>query len=205
MVFIPKEHYEKLEKQQEISQKVEAKKTLNKINEEAQGPKDKLDQKNIFKLIKSQHKNTVEKPKQVSIKDIERELKIQELCEEKKQEQIEELLKEQETREIKNEIIDVLAIAHTHPDKNKLFKHKLGTSETINKYVDDNVLFRFFNKANSHLKFGTIYTIKYLQTHREYNQYVSNMVKLQKQQEQMQEKAKEEKPEEPEEKNAPEE
>ena len=88
MVFIPKEHYEKLEKQQEISQKVEAKKTLNKINEEAHGPKDKLDQKSIFKLIKSQHKNMVEKPKQVSIKDIERELKIQELCEEKKQEQI---------------------------------------------------------------------------------------------------------------------
>lgn len=202
MVFIPKEHYEKLEKQQEISQKVEARKTLNKINEEAQGPKDKLDQKSIFKLIKSQHKNTVEKPKQISIKDIERELKIQELCEEKKQEQIEELLQEEETKEIKNEIIDVLAIPHTHPDKNKIFKHKLGTSDTINKYVDDNVLFRFFNKANSHLKFGTIYTIKYLQTHREYAQYVKQMEQLRRQQ---MEKPKEEPKEETKEKNAPEE
>lgn len=202
MVFIPKEHYESLEKQQQISQKVEAKKTLNKINHEAQETDNKQQsQKNFFKIIKSQHKASQENPKQVSIKDIERELKIQELIDDRRQEEIEELLQEEETREIKNEIIDVMAIPHTHPDKNKIFKHKLGTSETINKYVDDNVLFRFFNKANSHLKFGTIYTIKYLQTHREYNQYVANMAKLQKQQQQVQEA----KPEEKEEKNASEE
>ena len=97
--------------------------------------------------------------------------------------------------------MDVLAIPHTHPDKHKIFKHKLSNSETVNSYVNDNVLFRFFNKANSHIKFGTIYTIKYLQTHWEYNQYVHQMAQLRKQQE---EQKQDDHPKEPTEKNAPE-
>ena len=70
MVFIPKEHYENLEKQQEIAQKVEAKKTLNKINHDAQEPKDqKLSGKDFLKVVKAEHKTRIEKPKQISIKD----------------------------------------------------------------------------------------------------------------------------------------
>jgi hypothetical protein len=176
MVFIPKEHYQNIEKQNMIAQKVDAKKTLNKINTDAQEPQSKaLQQRDVFKLIKAQHRHVNEKPKQVSLKDIEREIKIQELFENRKDDEIEQLLNDEETKEIKNEIIDVLAMTHTHPDKNKIFKYKLSESNTINSYVNDNVLFRFFNKTNSHLKFGTLYAIKYLQTHREYSQYVKNI------------------------------
>ena len=176
MPFYPSSHFENIEKAQNIATKVEAKKTLNKINQDAQEPqRTALNNKDVFKLIKQEHKHINAKPKQVSIKDIEREMKIHEMIEEKKNEEIAELLDDEETREIKNELIDVLAITHTHPDKNKLFRHKLSTSNTINKYVDDNVLFRFFNKANAHIKFGTLYGIKYMQTHREYAQYVKQM------------------------------
>lgn len=169
MVFVPKEHFEKLEKQQEIAQKVEAKKVQHLVNKEAQ-PAD-----HIMKHLKPR---SAPKPQRISIKDIETEMKVHDLIESRKKEQIDELLQEKETVEIKDEVLDVMAMPHTHPDKKKIFKYKLSNSEVINQYVDDNVIFRFFNKANSHMKFGTLYAIKYLQTHREYNEYMKQRQNL---------------------------
>jgi hypothetical protein len=176
MVFIGKEVFENAEKQKEISQKIENKKTLNKINEVAQADTKKgLSEKMAFKVLHQATKQSSKpppQPKPISFKDIEREIKIHELIENKKEEQILELLEDDETKEIKGEIIDVLAMTHTHPDKHKIFKYKLGTSKTINSFVDENVIFRFLNKANNHIKFGLLYGIKYAQTHREYNEYL---------------------------------
>jgi hypothetical protein len=179
MVFIPKEHFENQEKAKEIAEKVEAKKTLNKINDEAQIEKtQQLSQKNVFKHLYSSTKHNNKpppQPKQISLKEIEREIKIHELIETKKEEQIIQLLEDDETREIKGEILDVLAMTHSHPDKHKIFKYKLNNSKTINSFVDENVIFRFLNKTNSHIKFGLLYGIKYAQTHREYNQYMKQL------------------------------
>ena len=179
MPYLSSEHFEQLDKKEEIERKVQAKKEMNQINDEANGNNTKgLNAKDQLKIIKAdcaRERARVPKPKVISIKDIERELKVQDLIEERKIQQIEELLDEAETKEIKNEIMDVLSIPHTHPDKNKIFKYKLQQSETVNNYVNDNVIFRFFNKANSHFKFGAIYTIKYLQTHKEYAEYMKQV------------------------------
>lgn len=165
MVFIPKEHFEKLEKEQEIAEKVEAKRVQHVVNKEAKPAESLL--RNVM-----QKTSPAPRPQRISIKDIETEMKVHDLIESRKKEQIDELLRQKETVEIKDEVLDVMAMPHTHPDKKKIFKYKLSNSEVINQYVDDNVIFRFFNKANSHIKFGTLYAIKYLQTHREYNEYI---------------------------------
>jgi hypothetical protein len=180
MPFYPASHYENIEKQKNIAEKVEAKKTQIQINKDANNDKDrKLTDKEYFKIQKFK---TPKAPRPITIKDLEREMKIHDFIEERREEQIEKLLEDSETREIKHEILDVLAIPHTHPDKNKIFKYKLSQSSTINSYVDENVIFRLFNKANSHFKFSALYTIKYLQTHREYNQYVKDCERIRQQQ-----------------------
>lgn len=186
MPFIPKENFEKLDKQETMNQKIQAKKDMNVINEEANGSnKTGLSQGDQLKIIKNdmRREHSRSKPQQISIKDIERELKLTEMFETKKEDEIEKLLEDSETREIKNELIDVLSIAHTHPDKNKIFKYKLQKSDTINNYVNENVIYRLFNRANSHLKFGTLYTLKYLQTHKEYAQYLKDVQRINDQQE----------------------
>ena len=59
----------------------------------------------------------------------------------------------------------------TIPERRELFHHKLKQSQTVNDYLNENVLFRWFNRANNHVKFSAIYGIKYLQTLSEYQQY----------------------------------
>lgn len=178
MPFYPDAEFEKQEKAREIQEKVNHKKELNKINDLAkgeQGPVRGVSEKDAYNIIKATSRVNREnsKPIKISMADIKKQVAYEDFAEERKLMEIEKLLDDSETKEIRNEIIDVMAMTHTHPDKQKLFKHKLHNSNTINSYVNDNVLFRFFNKANSHIKFGTIYAIKYLQTHQEYNQYVS--------------------------------
>jgi hypothetical protein len=91
---------------------------------------------------------------------------------EDQEEQIRGLLAEPEMMEIKNELVNVMAIPHTHPDKRRIFAHKLQNSQTVTNYVDQNVMFRFFNHANTHIKFGVVYGLKYLQTNSDYSQYL---------------------------------
>ena len=67
----------------------------------------------------------------------------------------------------------------TIPERRRIFHAKLKESQTISDYLNENVLFRWFNKANSHVKFTTIYGIKYLQTLSEYQQ-LQHIQKLQK-------------------------
>ena len=173
MPFYPDAEFEKQEKAREISEKIAHKKELNKINDLAKGETQKgVSEKDAYNIIKAQHRVASSKPVKISIQDIKKQAQFEDFVQERKQEEIEKLLQDDETKEIRNEIIDVMAMTHTHPDKHKLFKHKLNNSKTVNDYVNDNVLFRFFNRANGHIKFSTIYAIKYLQTHNEYKHYV---------------------------------
>jgi hypothetical protein len=95
------------------------------------------------------------------------------MMEGKHKEQMEKLLQETEMKEIKSEVIGVMALPHTHPDKRKIFHHILHQSETVNNYVDDNVLYRFFNRANGHMKFGVVYGMKYIQAQTIYDQILA--------------------------------
>lgn len=184
MPFYPDAEFEKQEKAREIQEKVQHKKELNKINDLAKGEtRTGITEKDAYNIIKAQHRASTVKPVEITIADIKKQAQFNDFVEEKKKEEIEKLLEDDETKEIRNEIIDVMAMAHTHPDKHKIFKHKLNHSKTVNDYVNDNVLFRFFNRANGHFKFGTIYAIKYLQTHNEYKHYVAQCEMIKRAQE----------------------
>lgn len=179
MPFVDKSHYEKQEKAQEIQEKVDMKKQQHFINESAKEKKDKgLDLKSMLKVVKSDMKDRrqLSRPepaqKPISLSQLKKQLDIQDYIEEKKDEVIMELLDDQETLEIKNEIIHALAMPMSDPVRRRVFRHKLQTSRTINKYVNENVILRMFNRTNDHIKFGAIYAIKYAQTYKDVEEYV---------------------------------
>lgn len=183
MAFISDDQIEKQTKAIQIKEKVEKKIENTKIIEQARKDMEKkhvTSDSEMIKIITKQNKSKPANPK-ISIADIQKELEVVDLFEERKKEEILNLLENPELREIKNEVIGVLAIPMSNPDKRKLFHYKLATSDTINNYVNDNVLFRCFNRTNNHLKFGAVYALKYLQTNAEYNAFL-------KQREQQQQK-----------------
>ena len=61
--------------------------------------------------------------------------------EHKKEEEIEMIVNDEETQEIRNEFMSVLAMPMAGSDKRKLFQYKLEKSNTINNYINENVLF----------------------------------------------------------------
>ena len=77
-----------------------------------------------------------------------------------------------EVREIKGELMNIMAYPHTDPDKRKIFSVLLNKSETVNQYVNDNVVLRCFNSFNSHLKFGAVYALNYAKTNTVYDDLV---------------------------------
>ena len=105
--------------------------------------------------------------------------------EHKKEEEIEMIVNDEETQEIRNEFMSVLAMPMKGQNQRKLFQYKLEKSNTINNYINENVLFRMFNKCNSHLKFAAVYGMKFAQTLKEYDEYMLQIQNLQQQQEQM--------------------
>jgi hypothetical protein len=161
---------EKREKQKQLIQKIEAKKEQHFINEKShEKKKNEFSSQDLVKILSKKQKFQSDRPK-VSLKDIETELKIGELINEKREEQIEKLLQETEMKEIKSEVIGLMALPHTHADKRKIFHTVLHRSDTVNNYVNDNVMFNFFNRANGHMKFGIVYALKYMQTNTIYKQ-----------------------------------
>ena len=169
MPFVSKEQFATQAKQAEISGKIANKKEQIMINDAAKEPKG-LNLQQTMKLMKSSSRPPPQ-PKPISLSQIKKELEIQDMIEERRHEEIEEILDDAETKEIKGELMDVLSYPMEAGDKRKLFKYKLQNSNTINKYVNDNVMFRLFNRANNHIKFCAIYAIKYGQTQKEYQEY----------------------------------
>ena len=190
MPFVSKEHFEQQEKTREIQQKIANKKEQNMINETAKAPKEKgLGMQQAMKVMKADMKLRREleppKPKPISLSDIKKQLEINEYIEHKKEEEIEMIVNDEETQEIRNEFMSVLAMPMKGQNQRKLFQYKLEKSNTINNYINENVLFRMFNKCNSHLKFAAVYGMKFAQTLKEYDEYMLQIQNLQQQQEQM--------------------
>ena len=191
MPFISDEQIEKSSKKVEIEKKIEKKTENNMINQTA---KEKTQLENLDKpftnkellgIAKQATKRANSNSNRVTAKDLENELEIHDILEKRKEEEIEELMQNTEIKEIQKEVIGILALPMTHPDKRRIFHHKLNQSETVHNYLNDNVMFRWFGKANSHFKFGTIYAMKYLQTHSEYAQYLHQVEREKAQQQQI--------------------
>ena len=199
MPFISKEQFEHQEKTREIQQKIANKKEQQMINDAAKAPKEKgLGMQQAMRVMKSDLKLRREleppKPKPISLSDLKKQLEINENMEIKHEEELQNIINDKETKEIKNEFMSVLSMPMKGQNQRKLFQYKLENSETINNYINENVLFRMFNRCNSHLKFACVYGMKYAQTIKEYDDYV-HMVNSSLQQQQKEE-VKHEEPEE---------
>jgi hypothetical protein len=181
MPFISDDQIEKSSKKIEIDKKIEKKTENNMINQTA---KEKTQLENLEKPFSNKELLNIAKKSssrgnssqnRVTAKDLETELEIFDLLDKRKKEEIGEMLQDTEIQEIQKEFIGILALPMTHPDKRRIFHHKLNQSDTIHNYLNDNIMFRWFGKANSHFKFGTLYAMKYLQTHSEYAQYLHQL------------------------------
>lgn len=171
MPFISDEQISKSKEIEEVQKRIEKIKENHKIQqtvEKQEKDNHKFTDSEMIKLISKQ-----KQPKTITPSDIEKSIRLQEFINEKSKEEIKELLENKEIKEVKDEIVGVLALPMTIPQRRMLFHQKLRESETVSEYLNENVLFRWFNRANSHLKFGTIYGIKYLQTLGEYQHYLN--------------------------------
>lgn len=171
MSFISDAEIQKRKETKAIQEKIQTKKLNMMITEKAnEKPVFEMNTNELFQIDKDmrrQQKHT-EQPK-INVEDIKQQLKLQDLMEERKKEVVEELLKDEEMMEIKQEVIGVLALPHTNPDKREIFHKLLNRSKTVHTFVEDNVMLRLFNKVNSNAKFATVYGLKYLQTNTVYN------------------------------------
>lgn len=70
-------------------------------------------------------------------------------------------LSKQESNEIKDTIIKVLAIPQKDKKRNEMFQDELKQSHTVNSYIDSNIMYRILANCNDHLKFCAVYAIKY--------------------------------------------
>lgn len=176
MPFIEDAVFERQEKKEQMEKEIEKKKERNYINDQAK-PEETEKKGVVLKEIMKRHKP---EPK-ITMNDIKNELRgeieLNKIVTEQRDCELADLLKKEEVVEIKNEAINLLAMPHTHPIKRKIFAQKLKNSEIVNSFVDNNVIFKLFNRVNENLKFGVVYGLKYLQTHDDYN----NLVRLQEQ------------------------
>ena len=173
MPFIADEEIQKNQEKLDFEKKIEKIKESHKVTETVQKQEKAshvTTDSDYIKLV-SNSKNLTKEPKEPTPAEIASAIKLHEMIEKKKNEEIKRLLNDKEIGEIKNELIGVLALPMTIQERRELFHHKLKQSQTVNDYLNENVLFRWFNQANHHVKFSAIYGIKYLQTLSEYQQY----------------------------------
>lgn len=172
MPFIESSYFEKQEKQREIAEKIERKRENKFINENVDETKPKSinlsDSKVMKQILKGtakgqQHQNVI------TLKDLKEQMKIDSFVETEKKEEIINILNNQEVIEIKNGALNVMAMTHFHPIKRQIFAQRLQNSGIVNEYVNNNLIYQFFNKANASLKFGVVYGVNYLQTNDDYN------------------------------------
>ena len=178
MPFIADEEIQKTQEKINVQEKISKIKENHKINNVVKKEEEasyKPSDAEMIQLIGKQQKE----PKQITPADIEKSIKVHQMMEDIRQEEIKNIVQDNEIKEVKDELIGVLALPMTIPERRRIFHAKLKESQTISDYLNENVLFRWFNKANSHVKFTTIYGIKYLQTLSEYQQ-LQHIQKLQK-------------------------
>lgn len=202
MPLIPDSHFEQLEKKLLINKKIENKKILNHVAESCKDTR-MTDQKMCKELNKNQSVQhflnakpvTQQAPPQniIRLKDLQNEEKVIELVENKKKNEIKQMMKLKEIAGIKNSIINTMAFTQKHPIKRKIFAGRLNESEIVHEYIENNMLYHLFSKANNTIKFACIYGINYIQANTDYENYVL-LTQQQKQEKQPEEKKEPEEP-----------
>ena len=172
MGFISDEEIAKQKEKQEFEKKVESKELQREVNKEVEVRENKNLKVTHESFLKAAY--SAKAPKKVTMKDIEDELRAEDtiklIVETRRAEELEKLMNDGEVREIKGELMNIMAYPHTDPDKRKIFSVLLNKSETVNQYVNDNVVLRCFNSFNSHLKFGAVYALNYAKTNTVYDE-----------------------------------
>ena len=207
MTFIADSHFLNEEMKNKVREMEKSKMLNANINKSVKEkmPKKIPQNKMIEEINKLSNKNkkSNSEVKQHSLKDIEKELKIRKLANElkeeeheKKEEEIEELLDNSEILEIKDGFIDLLSYSHLDPTKRKIFANRLSKSSIVDNYVNDNVVFKLFQKANSNIKFACVYGLHYFKTNDDYErllllQQMRNQQQQHKKEEEIQEKEEE--------------
>lgn len=173
MPFVDDSQYEKMEKKEELKERVMKKKEDQQVKTMFQGDDEKKKAPKIsFKDIQramGHDKNQEEKP--ITLKEMKSNLKVNEFVEEKTKEEIDKLLKKNEMKEIKDEAVGLLALPQQHPIKRYILHTKLKESEIINDYIDKNVIYRMATYANDTVKFGVVYALKFIQTEADFKRY----------------------------------
>ena len=174
MGFISDEEIAKEKEKQEFEKKVESKELQREVNKEVEVRETKNLKVTHESFLKAAY--SAKAPKKVTMKDIEDELRAEDtiklIVETRRAEELEKLMSDGEVREIKGELMNIMSYPHTDPDKRKIFAHLLNKSETVNQYVNDNVVLRCFNSFNSHLKFGAVYALNYAKTNTLYDNWL---------------------------------
>lgn len=180
MQFIPNTQILSEENKQKIRKMEQQKMMTAQVNmqvkeklEPVRGKKNPLDMmKYINQLSRQQkHENLDEKeakPKEASIKEIEKSLKIRKLMEEEAEKKLQDLLSKGEVKEVKEGITHLLAMPHFDKIKRKLFHQRLARSEIVDDYLNHSIILQYFNETNRHLKFALAYGLNYLRTNDDY-------------------------------------
>ncbi len=107
-----------------------------------------------------------------SISDIKKNIEISNLIEGERQKEIDKILSSEELNDLKKATMNVLAMPHTDPIKRQIFSNRLGQSEVVNNFINDNIMYKFFNYANSNIKFAFVYGINFVETNNDYNKLI---------------------------------
>lgn len=173
MPFIEDSVFEQQEKKEKMNEDIKKKQERNFINDQAKPhDDDKPSKKIVLKEVVKQFRQKENKPEKITLTDIKQQLEINKIIKEETQNEITQIVSSGEVQEIKRETINLLATPHFHPVKRQIFARKLNQSEIINDYLDNNLLLRFFSRANQNLKFAVVYGLKYMQTHDDYEKLV---------------------------------
>jgi hypothetical protein len=122
MPFISNEDYEKQEQQYERKEKLEKRVEQMKITDEAknkqEATKDKsMSEKDMWKALYRAPKTKPPKEPTVSITDVKKEIQFIQLLQKEQENQVQDLLNDTEICEIKQEVINVMAMPHRDPRK----------------------------------------------------------------------------------------
>ncbi|MDP2060423.1 MAG: hypothetical protein Q8J97_11840 [Flavobacteriaceae bacterium] len=185
-----REKIRQMEQQKMMSAKV-SQSVKEKLQPETH-KKNPLDMMKYINGLSKQQEREQPKEKPLTPKEIEAQLKVQQMIKEQQEEELEKLLAKEEVIEIKEGVVHALSYPHFHPVKRKLFHNRLMKSEIVDDYLNHSFVLQYFNSANRHLKFALAYGLNYFRTNDDFD----NLLLLQQMRQQQPPQQQEEKTEE---------
>lgn len=157
MPFFSKEDLSKIEKQEIMQDRVQAKRDTMKVNEITKPKDERMFDKAIIQ----------NKPKPKTLKEIDQEFQVNDYINNKIKEDVAIHLNKNDFYELHDGILDILAMPQQDLQTRMILKSKLKQSDVINEYLHQNVVYRIGCQMNQHVKFACIYGLKYHQANQE--------------------------------------